>query len=379
MTGRVMIYVQHLLGLGHLYRAARIAAALAAEGLEVRLVSGGLRAPHLDIGGATLVQLSPARALNAAFSALADAQGRPVDDAWRARRRSELLAAFRAFDPAVLMVELFPFGRRQMGFELTPVLDLARARGVKVACSVRDIVQPKPHREAEIVDRIESHIDLVLVHGDPGLVRLEESFPAAARFAAKIRYTGYVGVRAPDPGSDRAGVVVSAGGGAVGARLLGLAAEAAGLSAGRGPPWRLVLGPNLPAGARAALADAPPPGVEPIPFQPDFAALLAGAELSISQAGYNSVMDVLAAGCRAVLVPYAGGGEMEQTMRAERLALRAGFRFVPEAALRPARLAALAAAALAGPAPDAAGLDLGGAETTARLVRDLLRSPGSSP
>ena len=42
--------------------------------------------------------------------------------------------------------------------------------------------------------------------------------------------------------------------------------------------------------------------------------LLAG--LSISQSGYNTVCDVLQAGCRAIYVPFAAGGETEQTVRA---------------------------------------------------------------
>ena len=38
----VMIYVQHLLGIGHLMRARLIAEALADVGFEVTLVSGGM-------------------------------------------------------------------------------------------------------------------------------------------------------------------------------------------------------------------------------------------------------------------------------------------------------------------------------------------------
>ena len=38
---RVLFYVQHLLGIGHLKRAATRARACAAAGLEVTVVSGG--------------------------------------------------------------------------------------------------------------------------------------------------------------------------------------------------------------------------------------------------------------------------------------------------------------------------------------------------
>jgi predicted glycosyltransferase len=48
-------------------------------------------------------------------------------------------------------------------------------------------------------------------------------------------------------------------------------------------------------------------------------ALLAQASISVSQAGYNTVLDVVRSGARPVLVPYAEHGETEQRMRASRL------------------------------------------------------------
>jgi hypothetical protein len=55
------------------------------------------------------------------------------------------------------------------------------------------------------------------------------------------------------------------------------------------------------------------------PARSDFPALLAQASISVSQAGYNTVLDVVRSGARPVLVPYAEHGETEQRMRASRL------------------------------------------------------------
>ena len=52
-------------------------------------------------------------------------------------------------------------------------------------------------------------------------------------------------------------------------------------------------------------------------FRKDLAGLMASARVSVSQAGYNTVCDMLVAGCQSVLVPYASGGETEQSLRAE--------------------------------------------------------------
>src|SRR5258708_8891091 len=50
MPARVLIHVQHLLGIGHLKRAATLARGLAAAGLEVTLASGGLPVRGIDLG-----------------------------------------------------------------------------------------------------------------------------------------------------------------------------------------------------------------------------------------------------------------------------------------------------------------------------------------
>jgi predicted glycosyltransferase len=42
---RVLFYVQHLLGIGHLARASRIARALTQDGFDVTMVTGGMPVP----------------------------------------------------------------------------------------------------------------------------------------------------------------------------------------------------------------------------------------------------------------------------------------------------------------------------------------------
>jgi predicted glycosyltransferase len=103
----------------------------------------------------------------------------------------------------------------------------------------------------------------------------------------------------------------------------------------------------------------------------DLAAEIARSALSLSQGGYNTTMDLLRAGTPAVVVPFADGGENEQTVRTSRLARLGLLRMVPATALgdRERLLAALVAAAAAEPAP--VRLDLSGAERTARILADV--------
>src|SRR4029079_13912590 len=73
-------------------------------------------------------------------------------------------------------------------------------------------------------------------------------------------------------------------------------------------------------------------------LRPDFSARLKNAALSISQAGYNTTMDILSSGVRAVVVPYEAKGETEQRLRSEILASKGLLSVVPEAELSPTRL-----------------------------------------
>ena len=378
----VMIHVQHLLGIGHLQRASRIAAGCVQAGLDTVLASGGLPIAELDTGGARLEQLPPAKAGDARFSHLADPEGRPVDDAWKARRREATLALFARERPRVLVLELFPFGRRSLRFELLPLLEAAHAQSPRpwVVVSLRDLLNPPEPAKAdwaiEVVDR---YVDRVLVHGDPAIARLDETFPAAQRIAERLAYTGYVVPEMPRGVPESGEVLVSTGGGAVGGALAEAAVRARALSRRAGDaPWRVLLGGNLAQDRFEAVRAAADPGTLVERNRPDFTRLLAACRLSVSQAGYNTVTELLAAGVPGVVVPFEGdGGEREQALRAERLAAAGRLTQLREAELTPARLAAAVDRALA-PDPAAgaaqagsAKLNLAGVATSARVLAGL--------
>ena len=366
---KVMFYVQHLLGIGHLARASRIAEAMAAQGMSVTMVTGGLPVPGFPAPGIANLTLPPIVAAEG-FSGLVDQDGQPIDDAFRARRRDALLSAFDQLAPDSLLIEAFPFGRRQVRFELLPLLDAAHARPNRplTLSSVRDILQAnrKPGRDEETVETLE-RFDAVLVHGDPAFARIEESFPLAARIAGKVRYTGLVAPPAPLPAPDRHDIVVSAGGGAVGAELIRCAIAARDLLPGD-LDWCVLTGPNLPQPEYDAIAAMAGPRLTVERFRKDLAGLMASARVSVSQAGYNTVCDMLVAGCQSVLVPYASGGETEQSLRADKLAALGLASSLPEDGLTPTAMAAAIRAALARSGQPRLALRLDGAAETARML-----------
>jgi len=357
-----------------------LARALDEAGFEVDLVSGGLPVDGPAPGRVRVHQLPALRAADLSFSALVTADGRPLDEAGKAARRTALLDLFAARAPAALIVETYPFGRRMMRFELDPLLAAAAARPDRplVVASIRDVLQARrPDRVAESAGLIETHFDAVLVHGDPDLIPLESSFPAMARIGDKVFYTGYMADPGLSPGAVTTAtgeVIVSAGGGAVGGALFEAALGARPLSALRDAPWRLLAGHNMAAADFDALRVRAPDGVIVERARRDFPTLLAGAALSVSQAGYNTVIDLLLAGTPAVLVPFAGDGETEQPDRAAVLAARGWAESVAEDTLTPATLAAAIDRAVGAGRRPATAVDMTGMATSARLLTEWLEA-----
>jgi predicted glycosyltransferase len=378
MSRSVLIYVQHLLGIGHLRRALVLARAMAAAGLRVTLVSGGEPLPDTESGDCRLVQLPPLRARDASFKTLVGADGEPADDALWTARAAILFAAFAEAQPDAIVIEAYPFGRRALRRELQPLIAAAYRRRPHplLLCSLRDIVVPpeKKERYREIVVRVQADFDAVLVHGDPRLISLDESFPLTHEIADRIVYTGYVTAfdRAAE-GYDRAGgeVLVSVGGGAIGGPLLRTALEARRRGCLASCGWRLIAGPNLPTADFEALRTKAPAGVVIERYRRDFGDLLRRCRVSVSLAGYNTVLDVITARAPAVLVPFAELAETEQTLRAERLAAHGIAEIVPAKKLSPERLAmAIERAVLTAPPPF--DLDTDGARRSAAIVGDMI-------
>jgi len=376
---RLLFQVQNLLGIGHQMRAAAIARACVARGFRVDVLLGGPDGMGVDWGAAHLHPLPPVRALDQSFRVLLDASGNTVDDAWLQARGRLLLEKAEELRPDLLLLEGFPFARRRFHVELIPLIERLRARGIPVACSIRDILQrpAKPGRVAEAIGRAERYLDRILVHGDPAFLPVTDSYPELAGLAGRIAYTGLVAPDAPAPAeiaeTPRGEILVSAGGGAVGGSLIRAAVGAARLGAGGADRrWRILAGPNLPPEDRPDPAELPAQVIVE-PNRTDFRTLLAACALSISQAGYNTVMDLAVTHPRALLCPFAGdGGEQEQPLRADRLAALGLADCLPPDGLTALALALAVDSALAKPVPPSYPFQLNGAAQSAEMLWTML-------
>jgi predicted glycosyltransferase len=338
---KVMIVVTHLLGSGHLSRAATLARGIAAAGHEVSLVSGGLPAPHLPLAGLRVIQLPAIRSDGTAFTRLLDTDGAPVTDGYLRQRKNLLLRTFEQITPDILVTELFPFGRRMLRAEFLALLARAKQSGTGIVASIRDVLNPpsKPEKAAWAEEMIAAYYDAVLVHADPQVITLDKSWPVSDILAPKLRYTGFIAPPLPETQPGAAGevdILVSAGGGAVGQRLFETARDAAWLDPGR--HWRLLVGgADAPRFSKTLSAQAPANlVVEPV--RPDFRALLQRARTSVSFCGYNTALDVLQTGVPAVFVPFDAANEKEQTLRARAMSALPSISVLSGEALGPEAL-----------------------------------------
>jgi predicted glycosyltransferase len=370
---RILIHVQHLLGIGHLQRALLLAEALAAHGMRAEVVSGGLPPPMPVPAAVGFHQLAPARSPDAAFTRLVDAGGTAAGDAWRVARRRQLLDLFDEIEPHALITETFPFGRNLLRFELLPLLQAARrSRSCRqVITSIRDILQPKtrPARNHEIRELLRRYYDRVLVHGDPSIAGLDYSFDQYDAIRELVAYSGYI-TAASTAGSvehiEDGEVLVSAGGSSTGLEILQTALAARPLTSLAKRHWRIRVSHAIDAAQFADLQQQAGDNTSVERNRDDFGRRMQRAALSVSQAGYNTVCDLLASHAAAVVVPFAEADEAEQTLRAERLQARGRLVMLAQRDLDAQSLAAAIERALA--LDTRFEVDLDGARHSAALI-----------
>ncbi|WP_299413567.1 glycosyltransferase [Acaryochloris sp. IP29b_bin.148] len=384
---KLMFYCQHILGMGHLIRSMEIVRGLVND-FEICFINGGEVIQNFQVPQDVTVVNLPAIKTDTEFREL-----RPVDaslslEAVQETRKDLLLNQIETFQPDVLMVELFPFGRRRFSFELIPLMEAAKARGTKVVCSLRDIVvtkQDQARHEAKICRLMNQYFDQLLIHGDPNLHPLEDSFSRVADLNCEVHYTGYV---AQQPETNRLTLVdrwalsrqapmilVSVGGGRFGHELLrGMVGAAEYLSARIPHHIQMFTGPFIPESVFWQLKQAgwDCPKLHIHRYTPNLLAYMQQADLSVSMSGYNTTMNILTTGVNALMLPFTGNDDQEQTMRVRRLdelgvaqMLQMGDVALPD------RLAQRVEAALES-TPQSTQFDLDGVRQTAQRVRSLV-------
>lgn len=392
---KIMLYCQHLAGMGHLVRSTEIIRSLVKD-FKVCFVNGGQPVPEFALPPEVEVVYLPGLWQDG------DAI-KPVDEAYsleeaQARRQQRLLAAFNWFEPDCLMTECFPFSKLRLKSELTPLLEQAKAstRPVQIVCSLRDLIMTQPmaadirRRRAEKICRlVNRYYDAVLLHSDASFQKLEDCFPLVDQLACDILYTGYVAQSPPEERSltaeDVAGlndtsptIVASVGGGRHGyLPLNAIIATAPQLAKTLPHHIYAFAGPYMPEEdfARLQQAAADKPNVTLRRFTSRLIEYLAKADLSISLGGYNTTMNLLRTGVPAIVLPSLSKDQNdEQQIRAAKLAKLGVITLISPKDLTSDRLIRAITTRLI-QTPTAHQIDLQGADNTARHLQERLAAP----
>jgi len=238
---RISYYCQHVLGVGHLRRSIEICKSLA-KNHDTTLILGG-PPTSIDTTDLNILQL-PGLQMDKEFNNLTPCNATASLETTKEMRQKALYNHFVSCAPQCFITELYPFGRKAFRFELDPVLkDIKNKTLPDCTCiaSVRDILvekqQGKDKFEQRVVETLNKYYSAVLVHADPQLITLDETFTPLKEVTIPIHYTGFVSERPSSTGilqireelnlsGQHKLIVVSIGGGSVGEELLYAVLEA---------------------------------------------------------------------------------------------------------------------------------------------------------
>ena len=305
---------------------------------------------------------------------------------------SGILDVITQAEAAAIIVEYFPFGRLESAFTYALLIRMLRSRwqrNVKVLSSVRDIMDAGyTPAEAELMARFANqYFDGILVHSQPSITRLEDTFSAFQSIRIPVYYTNYVSRHAPVTSTARQSasntVLVSVGGGRTGESLLCCAIAAARANLLNGYRMKILAGKMLFDNEwehLVASCACMRGSLELLRWVPDLFEELRCAAVSVSRCGYNTTQDVLASGVRALMVPRDLESEDEQVQRARILSRLGLVRMLPESEMTPESLAREiqnTASFERGPLK----LRFNGAERTSEIVTELIagRHPALQP
>lgn len=377
----ILFYCQHSLGMGHLVRSLALAESLS-QRFRIMLLNGGRMPKGIVIPAGVQVINLPPLGIDETNQLVSHDKRISVERALD-RRKKMIRTCFDNLRPAVVMLEFFPFGQKRFSIELRPLLELAHSHESRslIVCSLRDIFGTQKPVQQKYDDRAAAlanqFLDLVLVHSDPSFAHFDESFRPTIPLRVPVIHTGFVVPRLASVRpleNNRKRILVSAGGGTAGEHLIRMAVEA--LAHFEHDPqieMKMIAGPFLPDEAwnslRALAREKPQ--LTAVRNVPNLRDEFYGAALSISQAGYNTCLDIVRARVPALVVPAAKGNENEQWKRAQRLQKLGAARVLNQNDLNPAQLAAAIRESMNVPMAKPQ-LDLNGAERSAGIIESMV-------
>ena len=374
-----MFYCQHILGMGHLIRSVEIVRGLIPD-FQICFVNGGQVIEEFEFPREIEVINIPAIKTDSEFTELT-----PVDDSLTMSeletiRTKILLETCDRFQPDILIIELFPFGRRRFSFELIPLMEKAKAMGAKIVSSVRDIVvtkQDQQRHEEKVCRLINKYFDMLLIHGDPNFVKLNLSFSRIDDLNCPVHYTGYVVQPVPklQKIDNKPLILVSVGGGRFGHDLLECVAHTAPILKDKIPHYLQVFtGAFSPDEVLVKLQQITKnlDNITIERYTPNFLNYMQQADLSIGMSGYNTTMNILSTGVKAMMMAFQGNNDKEQETRLKKLDSLGRVKMIQPEDLHPEKFAEQIISYLQQDKTELS-LNLDGVNNTAKYIKQLTK------
>jgi len=377
----ILFYCQHSLGMGHLVRSLALAKSLAKD-FDVVLLNGGRFPNKLSVGEKIKIINLPPLGLDRNWNLISCDKRRTVERA-KFLRKNMILSVFRRLKPEIILIELFPFGRKKFADELLPLLEEGKKTS-KIICSLRDILvgsRSKQERfETRAIKTANKYFDAIFIHSDKSFAKLEESLITKERLQIPQFYTGFVVPDSkPISSKQKHGktkkIIVSAGGGRVGETLIRSSIGAHKiLSKLENIKTKIAVGLFLPEDAYRNIKRESKriKGLTIRRFIPGLRAEMAVSDVSVSQCGYNTAFDILLSSVSAIVVPYSENGEDEQKIRADKLEKMKALKVLDAKDSNPERLAREIATAFSFK-PQRVTLGISGGDNSVKAIKRLLQ------
>jgi predicted glycosyltransferase len=305
--------------------------------------------------------------------------------------RSQIIkAAVANFSPDTIIVDKKPRG---IADELHPTLELIHKQmpGTNVVLLLRDILdEPQVTRQIWLKNRyfqsIERYYDSILVMGSKKVFDLCQEYRFPEKIAKKVVFCGYINrshiiaetrIHKLFSQSARAKVLLTVGGGEDG--FLPLKSYLHGLpQLGGNEPFStmIVTGPEMSQQHQKEIQSCAKPlqHVQVVDFVPDLTEHIQAADLIVSMAGYNTIVEILAQNKPAIVIPRIKPVS-EQLIRATRLDKLGLLKCIPPNELSADRLIQEVTSQLQKPVNNfnaADSIDFNGLATTTRAIEMLM-------
>lgn len=325
---RILMYSHDTFGLGHLRRCRTIAHALVDryKGLNVLIISGSQIAGAFDFKARVDFVKIPSviKLYSGDYTSISDHID--IKDTL-AMRQSLIFEAAQLFDPDIFIIDKEPLG---LHGEIESTLIALQMKGCKTVLGLRDVMDSPELLEQEwekkdMINKVANLYDDIWIYGPRDFWNPLQGLNIPSRFSSKTHYMGFLsrqssqGARRIEFALPDAFILVTAGGGGDGERLMSCVLDAREYDRTITYPLVMVTGPFMKSEkfdsirSRASMLS----NVMVIDFDNEIETIMEHSTGLIAMCGYNTFCEMLSFDKPALYVPRSAP-RSEQLIRAAR-------------------------------------------------------------